>query len=88
MRASTITCALAAILPLAFAGAAPKVTDQPTGTQYIATLPNTKSTTGSVMIGPGPGGKGASIQVSFAGLPTEGGPFRESMPQTPLHHMS
>ncbi|EME50180.1 hypothetical protein DOTSEDRAFT_144838 [Dothistroma septosporum NZE10] len=75
MHASNITFGLVAILPLAFAGAAPKVTNEPAGTQYVATLPNTKSTTGTVMIGSGPGGNGASIQVSISGLPTEGGPF-------------
>ena len=84
MRFSTVTCGLAAILPLVLAGAAPKVTNNPTGTQYIATLPNTKNTTGTIMIGPGPAGNGAAIQVSISGLPTEGGPFREYLPRTSI----
>lgn len=46
--------------------------------QWVAQLPDSKSTTGSVLIGQGPGGNGVSVQASFAGLPTEGGPFRAS----------
>lgn len=75
MLISTITYGLAAILPLALAGAAPEVTDQPAGTRYIATLPMDKSTTGTIVIEAGPGGNGATIQVSINGLPSEGRPF-------------
>lgn len=78
MRSFTILSGLAAILPIALAGDAPEVTNQPPGVQYVATLPNTTTTTGSVMIGSGSGGDGVQVQVSFSGLPSEGGPFRKS----------
>lgn len=78
MRAFTILAGLAAtILPTVFAGDAPETTNQPSGVQYIATLPDTKPLRGSVMIGTGTAGNGVQVQVSLSGMPSEGGPFRE-----------
>jgi hypothetical protein len=48
--------------------------------QWLAHLPDSKTTQGNVLIGQGPGGNGVSIQVAFSGLPTEGGTFREYPP--------
>lgn len=75
MKSSCVLGALAATLPLAVA--LTPVTQENGLQQWIATLPSGKQASGNVLIGQGPGGNGVSVQASFAGLPTTGGPFRE-----------
>lgn len=76
----TFATGLVLALPFVLADSAPEATNQPPGVQYIATLPNTTDTRGSVMVGSGTAGNGVQIQVSISGLPSEGGPFREFPP--------
>lgn len=66
---------VAAVIPCVV-GQTPASKGNP-NTQWLAQLPNTKSTTGTVLIGQGPGGDGMSVQVALSGLPSEGGPFRQ-----------
>lgn len=74
MRAFTLLTGFAA---LTFAGDAPPTTNQPGDVQYIAQLPNTAPVQGSVVVTGASSGQGVHISVSFSGLPSEGGPFRE-----------
>lgn len=75
MKSFRALVTLAATLPLAVA--LTPVTQENGLQQWIATLPSGKQASGNVLIGQGPGGNGVSVQASFAGLPTTGGPFRE-----------
>ena len=56
---------------------APVTTDNPVGPVYIATLPETESTTirGSVSASADTDGKGVVFAISFSGLPAEGAPY-------------
>ena len=72
-------------------GNATVVENNPTGPIYVATLPNTEffnpddprgNVRGSVSATANPNGIGVSFQVTFSTLPTSGGPFRESSPDT------
>jgi hypothetical protein len=79
MRSFSLALGLFA-LPLAFAGDAPVVQDNPTGAQYIAKLPdkNNTSVRGAVVVATSANGTGTNVQVSISGLPATGGPFSES----------
>jgi hypothetical protein len=81
MRSFSLALGLFA-LPLAFAGDAPVVQDNPTGAQYIAKLPdkNNTSVRGAVVVATSANGTGTNVQVSISGLPATGGPFSESCP--------
>ena len=68
---------LAAVIPTILAGDAPVVTGEPYGASYIATLPNTTTTVGSVQISTNSNGTGVLVQVALAGLQSEGGHFCE-----------
>jgi hypothetical protein len=78
MRSFSLALSLIA-LPLAFAGDAPVVQDNPTGAQYIAKLPDKTNTSvrGAVVVATSANGTGTSVQVSISGLPATGGPFSE-----------
>lgn len=65
-------------------GNAPAVTDNPSGAQYMATLPDTAfdktafpsgNVKGSVQAVSMPDGNGVMFHVAFSNLPTTGGPF-------------
>lgn len=78
MHLTTVLCGLVAFsVSLTVADPASLVKNQPPGVQYVATLPETSAVSGSVMIGTGNSGDGVQVQVSFANLPTSGGPYRE-----------
>lgn len=81
MRSFSLALSLVA-LPLAFAGDAPVVQDNPNGTQYIAKLPDKSdsSVRGAVVVEASANGTGANVQVSISGLPATGGPFSEHQP--------
>jgi hypothetical protein len=81
MRSFNLALGLFA-LPLAFAGDAPVVQNNPTGAQYIAKLPDKTNTSvrGAVVVEASANGTGTHVQVSISGLPATGGPFSESCP--------
>jgi len=81
MRYFSLALGLVA-LPLAFAGDAPVVQNNPSGTQYIAKLPdkNNTSVRGAVVVKTSGNGTGTDVQVSISGLPASGGPFSEYCP--------
>ena len=78
MRTFSLALGLVA-LPLAFAGDAPVVQNNPTGAQYIAKLPDKTNTSvrGAVVVEASANGTGTNVQVSISGLPATGGPFSE-----------
>ena len=70
MRSFNLALGLFA-LPLAFAGDAPVVQNNPTGAQYIAKLPDKTNTSvhGAVVVEASANGTGTNVQVSISGLP-------------------
>lgn len=81
MRTFSLALGLVA-LPLAFAGDAPVVQNNPVGTKYIAKLPdkNDTSVRGAVVVETSGNGTGVNVEVSISGLPASGGPFSEHCP--------
>ena len=79
MRTFSLALGLFA-LPLAFAGDAPVVQNNPIGTKYIAKLPdkNDTSVRGAVVVETSGNGTGVNVEVSVSGLPSSGGPFSET----------
>lgn len=60
-------------------GDAHVVSDNPVGPVYVATLPDSDTTTlrGSVTATAKEGGKGVEFEVDFTGFPEEDGPYSE-----------
>lgn len=83
MHAKTLIAG--SMLAVGFAAAqkdAQVTTDNPMGPVYIATLPETDSTTirGSVTASAGTDGKGVVFAISFSGLADDGAPYGERYP--------
>lgn len=65
---------------------APKVTGNPAGASYIATLPIKEGNPlrGSILASTAPDGVGVKFSVSFSGLPATGGPFMYHIHEKPV----
>ena len=84
MRTQSILSVLAVATAVAAqTQSAPVVAQNPVGAQYIAELPDKKTTTlrGSVQIQSSSDGKGVDVSVAVSALPAEGGPFSEYYPR-------
>lgn len=78
--ASAVTAQSSTVVP------APKVTGNPTGASYGATLPEKagSSLRGSLVATSGPDGNGVKFTVSISGLPETGGPFMYHLHAKPV----
>jgi len=65
---------------------APKVTGNPAGASYVATLPVKEGSPlrGSIHAVTAPDGVGVKFSVSFSGLPATGGPFMYHIHEKPV----
>ncbi|KAF2833331.1 Cu,Zn superoxide dismutase-like protein [Ophiobolus disseminans] len=65
---------------------APKVTGNPAGASYVATLPVKEGSPlrGSIQAVTAPDGVGVKFSVSFSGLPSSGGPFMYHLHEKPV----
>lgn len=65
---------------------APKVTGNPVGASFVATLPPKAGSAlaGSILAVSGPNGEGVKFSVSFSGLPASGGPFMYHLHEKPV----
>lgn len=66
-------------LPFLTAADAPETNNNPPGANYVATFPTSSdpNVIGSVTFASHPNGQGVDVHVNIAGLPIQGGPFRE-----------
>jgi hypothetical protein len=74
---------LLALAPSTLAKSAPVTNNNPEGVQFIAVVPNSSGLSGSVVASSTGNGTGVGIQVSIAGLPSQGGPFSMSQLRAP-----
>jgi hypothetical protein len=72
-----------ALAPRILAQSAPVTHNNPEGVQFIAVVPNSSGLSGSVVASSTGNGTGVGIQVSIAGLPSQGGPFSMSQLRAP-----
>jgi hypothetical protein len=65
---------------------APKVTGNPVGATYVATLPIKEGSPlrGAIVAESGPDGAGVKFKVAFSGLPATGGPFMYHLHEKPV----
>ncbi|KAF2034927.1 Cu,Zn superoxide dismutase-like protein, partial [Setomelanomma holmii] len=78
--ASAVSAQSSTVIP------APKVTGNPAGASYVATLPIKEGSPirGSISAVTAPDGVGVKFSVSFSGLPATGGPFMYHIHEKPV----